>query len=168
MTASRVKKVKWKAGKRFKCDPQLALEELEEIKTKNGELMPEEVVKSAKRKASALHDDFDWNDATAAHKQRLTTARHMIGGIEVVYRESPGRPVRMYSAVIRKNSEPKNPQYVYVNTREALGNPIEHQQLFSQALRDLSAFRIKYETLSELSPIFRAIDETIEELQPVG
>lgn len=52
--------------------------ELERILKRDGEVKPSVLVKEAKAKRNALHDEFEWDDKKAAHEQRLATARRLI------------------------------------------------------------------------------------------
>ncbi len=59
-------------------------EEMEELKARNGTVLEAaDVVKKARSKKSAMHDEFDWNDSTAAHQHRLDQARSLIRVIRV-------------------------------------------------------------------------------------
>ena len=49
----------------------------------DGVLLPEHVVKDARRKTSPLHDLFEWNDTAAAQKYRLQQARRVITSVRV-------------------------------------------------------------------------------------
>jgi hypothetical protein len=53
-------------------------------KANGGILTPDAVVEHARDPKSILHGDFDWNDQTAAHEQRLNAARRLITSIRVV------------------------------------------------------------------------------------
>jgi hypothetical protein len=49
----------------------------------DGVALPEVVVQEARNPKHPLHQEFDWNDSSAAHKHRLDTARHLIASVEV-------------------------------------------------------------------------------------
>lgn len=49
-----------------------------------GRVTPAMVVDAARNPASVLHDQFDWNDASAAEKNRLDTARTLIRSVKVI------------------------------------------------------------------------------------
>ena len=67
--------ISWKGGMRVKTDAVTAHNELERIREKHGTLTPENVVKESRRKTAALHDEFEWDDAVAAHEHRKERAR---------------------------------------------------------------------------------------------
>lgn len=52
---------------------------------RGGRLTPEQVVADAKRKASPLHEMFEWDDAKAAHSFRIEQARSLIASVEVEF-----------------------------------------------------------------------------------
>lgn len=57
-------------------------QELEAINA-SGILTPEEVVERARNPANPLHDQFEWNDGTAAEAFRLQQARGLIKRVNV-------------------------------------------------------------------------------------
>jgi hypothetical protein len=66
-------------------DPQTVGEELESIRRRHeGKLRTEDVLSSARHKASALHPAFTWDDEKAAHEFRLNEARRLIRAIGFV------------------------------------------------------------------------------------
>ena len=53
-----------------------ASEAINAIAARNGgRVTPEEVIDAARRTDSPLHDYFDWDDTSAAHKYRIEQAR---------------------------------------------------------------------------------------------
>lgn len=58
--------------------------ELVRLTSRAGRLNPEEIVREARKKRSPLHDEFDWNDASAAHSHRIEQARDLIQRFVVV------------------------------------------------------------------------------------
>jgi len=58
---------------------------LEAIAEENdGDLTPGAVVETARNPRHPLHQCFDWDDKSAAAKQRLATARQLISSVQVV------------------------------------------------------------------------------------
>lgn len=49
----------------------------------DGRITPDVVLDAARDPASALHDQFEWDDSVAAHKHRLGQARQLIRNVEV-------------------------------------------------------------------------------------
>jgi len=60
--------------------------ELESIATgAGGTLTPAAVVEAARRPGSSLHDQFDWNDSSAASAHRMNQARTLIRSVKVKF-----------------------------------------------------------------------------------
>lgn len=57
---------------------------LAELEREHGKLTASQVLNDAMQKNSPLHDQFEWDDSTAAHKHRLEQARTLIRSIRVV------------------------------------------------------------------------------------
>lgn len=85
------------------------LAELERLRKRNGGvLLGEHVVEAARDPNSALHKEFNWDDASEAHKSRLEHARTLIREYEVLYRpvEKEVREVKV-NYYVPSPSEPK-------------------------------------------------------------
>ena len=50
---------------------------------KDGRVTPDMLVAAASNRKHPLHEDFDWNDKTAAHQARLDTARSILASVRV-------------------------------------------------------------------------------------
>ena len=141
---------KWKVAGLMPVDAQTAGEELNRIYTKNGALNPADIVDESRPEDAPLHDCFEWRDDVAAEKYREQQAQTIVRAIVAVNEDATkSESVRAFVHV-RNTYEPIS---VVVNDAEKM------QEVLQTALRELSAFRRKYETLSELAPVFRAIDE---------
>ncbi len=93
-----------------------ALESL--AKEKGGKFVPKDVVELARRKASPLHDYFDWEDKTAAAKWRVEQARHLVRVLKVkVDRDGDERLERAFICV-DVEAEEHAPKKVFVQVRE--------------------------------------------------
>ena len=141
---------KWKVAGLMPVDAQTAGEELNRIYTKNGALNPSDIVDESRPEDAPLHDCFEWRDDVAAEKYRELQAQAIVRAI-VAVNEDVSKPESVRAFVhVRNTYEPIS---VVVNDAEKM------QEVLQTALRELAAFRRKYETLSELAPVFRAIDE---------
>jgi hypothetical protein len=76
----------WRPGRGYKADPAEAQEVFVKLKETVG-LTPANVLKEAKKKGSALHSDFEWDNEKAAHEYRLVQARQMIRAVVLVVDE---------------------------------------------------------------------------------
>jgi hypothetical protein len=102
------------------------LAELEHIYERDGELRTEAVVEFAKDATTALHAEFEWDDALAAHQHRLWKARALI---------------RAAVIIIPTHTAPQH-VYVHVGTGEEarylrMSDVIRKPDLYRQALSEL-------------------------------
>lgn len=95
------------------------IERVKMLEDDRGVVTPNAVVSDARKKSSPLHALFDWNDKTAAERQRVAVARDVIGSVKVVitmrettikaphYVHDPSSPKQGYRAVasLRRDEE---------------------------------------------------------------
>ena len=72
----------------------------------DGEIQLERIVKRAKRKTSAMHPLFEWDDKAAAEAHRMQQARKLHGSLVVVYRnpETDEEAEVRATTVVKRNS----------------------------------------------------------------
>lgn len=122
----------WKPGSRYKVDPQVAGQRIQDLIEENdGLLEPALIVKDAEPVDSPLHSEFEWDDSVAAKEWREHTARNIVAAI-VVVQEQPERKVL--------------PVRAFVNVREDRGRgytttarAVSDEELFSQIVDDVIA-----------------------------
>ncbi len=131
--------------------------ELARLHAKRGYLTPVQVVNAAKDPNSPLHRHFQWDDSKAAHQYRLWQARELIAN--VTFEPTPDRPAFRAYVNLR---EPGEVEGRYVNTIDALSDPTTRKAVVSRALSELERVRDRYEQLSELASIWRAIRKAAE------
>lgn len=142
---------KFKQGSHIKADANIAGRMCEQLEqTKDG--LTAKTLLDANRPADApLHSCFEWNDGIAAEAYREQQARHIINCLCVVSEtDTKAEPVRAFFTISEKK---------YENIQAIVTSTDKHAALLEIALRELQAFKRKYETLSELRPILIAIDE---------
>lgn len=131
------------------------VEELEEIRKSNGGLlMPAQVVEFAKNPETALHARFTWEDTEAAQRWRLHEAREVIRVHVTVIGES-AEPVRAYVSL----STDRRDGGGYRAVVDILESPEQHAQMVADALNELRAFKRKYDHLTALRPLWRAMED---------
>jgi hypothetical protein len=134
-------------------------EELEQIRRANGGLLrPEDVVRFARNKRTALHEEFEWDDAKASAEYRLEQARKVIR-ITVELLPAPHssqEPIRAYVSVSSDRSQPGGG---YRAIGDVLTDDDLRTELVNDALAEVKRWRRKHERLQELVPIFRAIEK---------
>lgn len=156
--ASKASKVTfgWASGSMHRSDPQKVGQRLAKLRKKHGALRPEIVLADARSPASPMHPEFEWDDAVAAERHRLTQAAAILRHCVTV--DDHGVQCRAYLVVDGPEEESPN---VYVSTMDqAMRDEGMRAQVLARALAELEAFRRKYRALSELAEVFRAIDKT--------
>ena len=156
------KVIQWKNGSKISGDAEKVYCELEVIRKHDGDITPQAVVAKAKAKRSAMHRHFEWNDESAGYRYRLEQARKLVRSIEIIHVEAPKVPAKAYSVVTRPARSENKPRKVYQSTEEALQDPVQRDEILGNAIRDAISYRRKYAALQELSQVFRAFDEFVE------
>jgi hypothetical protein len=146
----------WKPGSRLKISPQIVGEELISIQQRQGALTPAIVVEESRPENAPLHSEFEWRDDIAAEEFRKEQARHMIRHVVVRKETTSGEPIVVRAFVSVTDDQAKQ---AFFRIEDAMSDPDKRNQVLQQALRDLNAWRRKYDDLTELSAIFAAIDE---------
>lgn len=158
---------KWRKGFNFKGSAEDAYHELERVRTeKGGKLTRDDVKEAARPKASPIHKHvFDCSKAEASERYYGLRAGDLLRSIEVVYAEKPGVRTNAYVTVEERPSESHKSRRVssFTSTREALGDPEHRQYVLANALQQLFALRKKYAALSELAPVFDALERVAED-----
>lgn len=144
---------KWTSGARCAVDANIAgavCEQLEE----RGELTAERLVDVSRPEDAPLHRAFEWNDAIAAEKFRVTQAGYIIRSLVVVVEAADeARPIRAYFTTEVKR---------YENINVIMQSEDKRRKLLQTAKRELEAFKAKYKALTELNKVFEAIDTVAE------
>ena len=141
----------WKVPGIMPVDAQTAGNELQRIYERDGVIEPETVVAESQTPSAPLHSCFEWDDAKAAHKYRITQAQTIIRSI-VVVEEATQPETRAFVNVQRE----------YHPVSVVVRNPEKREILLQNALNELRWFERKYNTLQELSNVFAAIKEVTE------
>ena len=132
-----------------------------------GTITPEIVLEEAKRKKSALHGFFCWDNTAAAEQYRRIQAAALIRRVKVTITggENQSVRVRAFVNVVEPHppeEEPEEidghgincrPRGIYVTMETACRIEDYKQQMIRQCRRDVEAFRQKYSALSEAAGI---------------
>ena len=119
----------------------------------NGNVTPEELLKSAKKKKSVIHKYFDWDDTSAANKYRRSQAYRILNSIVVVVEDIP---VKAFHNVFVKEERSNR----FINVNEARKNNELWEQVVQQALDEIILWKEKYKDYVQLAPIVSAIEAT--------
>lgn len=123
----------------------------------DGLLKPEDVVAFAARNAdSALHGEFEWDDAKAAAEHRIAQARGVIRAYVTVL---PGAPVRVRAFVSVPTDRANGGGYR--RTSGVLKSDALRLQMVEDVLKRLEAVKTNATFLPELDPLFAQVDVLI-------
>lgn len=150
-------------GRSFNVPAQKAGEVFEKIEKRDGALTPMAVVDEARPEDSVLHKVFEWNDAKAAEKYRLVQAGNIIRCIVRLPEKQEEKVTRAFVNIKPIDDRQKEPG-TYMNVRSAFENPESREVVLSNARYEMRLFKRKYSQLLELSKVFAAIDEVLEEV----
>lgn len=133
---------------------------LQGLADKYEHITPTLVVKEAQKKKSPLHNYFDWEDATAAHKHRLWQARILLNHIRVkITFNSKETDVRQFHNIVITPEAPQETAYVTLNTVVESADYV--QQVLKQAFKEVKEWKARYQQYGEyLQPIFDAIADS--------
>lgn len=130
----------------------------EEIEKEYGKITSDLILQDAEPEDSPLHELFEWDDAVAGHKYRLSQATNLIINLAKEVEEDPKpKPVRAFYNV--SDGERKG---TFINAKTAFSNPDTRDIILKRAYRELEAFKEKYSNLTELAGVFKQIDKLLE------
>jgi hypothetical protein len=156
---------RWKPGARLKINAKVAGQELERIRTTHGgKLTPADVLAAAKSKSSPLHGAFEWSDGKAAQQFRLQQAQYLIRSIEITVVQAKNKKASNVRAFV---SVKRDKDRSYMSTAHAMSDAELREQVLQQAWQELQDWRRRYETLSEFSKVFAAIDKSLPKVVPL-
>lgn len=142
----------WKQGSHIKADAQQAGILCSRLEAE-GRLTAKALLDESRDEDSPLHGEFEWNDGIAAEKYRENQARHIINCLVTAHESTA--PTRSFFNVEYKTAE-------YRSVTAIMQDADGRDRLLSLALRELDAFKRKFNSLSELAAVFAAIEEIQE------
>lgn len=147
----------WRAGARYKADPQKCADEIMQICDDLESATPRDILEKARGEDTELHKCFTWNDSVAAERYRLIEAKKLVGLLVVKNdndddeSKEKAPPVRFFYKTV--DDEGYKPTELIVRQQD------EYEALLARAWNELRQFKRKYEMLSsELAEIFALID----------
>ena len=128
--------------------------ELELIRQENkGVLRPRDVVNFARDPNTALHTQFEWDDAKAAEQHRLQQARELIR-VVVTTPPKTQRETRVYVSL---ETDRRNDGGGYRTLDDVMRNDAMRRVLLRQAHVEMLRFAKKYQHLDELASVIEAM-----------
>lgn len=161
----------FKPWSRLQGDAQAVGESLESLRVAHGTLSPSLIVDAATPRNSILHRYFEWDNEKASYKYREIQAAHLLRSITVS--RAPGvdikAPTRAFVSIpiTSEESEDTERPGTYTSISEAVRVVDYREQLITNALRDLDAYRLKYQLLSDITGWGTAIVKARTALQRV-
>lgn len=162
-----VYKYEWKYLER-NVSAQIVGEHIQALEQRDSVVTPESFLDSARAEKSPIHPLFEWDDSVAAEHYRIQQSRKILTSIvKVVVPPEEGK-------TIEKDNQKRQVAFVnvtegvakrgeYITTEKALSQPETRQIVLNNALRELLAFKNKYESFSELAELFSVIDKCVVE-----
>lgn len=132
--------------------------ELEALRAASGLLLPEAVVEWARgHPESALHSQFEWDDAKAAQEHRVWQARRVIAVYVVA--DDGGR--KFVSLSIDRKGDGG-----YRDVQDVIADDELRKVLVRDALAELKRVKAKYEHIRELASVYSEIDKADRQYSP--
>lgn len=119
--------------------------ELLAIREAAGRLTPAAVVAAAAAEDHPLHSRFEWDDAVAGHKYRLSQARQLIRVVRETYVSPKGEPerTRFFHAI------PDSQGMAYQPSDVVVKDDIASKVLLQSMEREWRALKKRYERFAE-------------------
>ena len=137
----------------------ILLEEMERIRLERGGILnPRDIVDEAEPEDSVLHPYFDWDDSSASIKYRIWQARQLIAEVTIFYHDREKVPAYISIEPERHHGGG------YRHIPEVMSDERLRRIALEGAHRDYEVFRMKYERLNELTPIFERAREVFQRL----
>ena len=144
----------------YKVSADVVGKEFEAIENKYGKLTSELVLQNAESKDSPIHELFDWDDSSAAYKYRLHQASVLICNLSVeVEGNAVKHPIQTRAYV---DVSEDNIVGTFINVTSAFKNKDTKEIVLQRAYKELQAFKIKYQSLSELSLVINDMDTLLQ------
>lgn len=127
--------------------------QLLEIRAITGKLTPEAVVDAARSESHPLHARFEWDDAIAGERYRLSQGAELIRSVKVEYRDPGGKPQEIRAFVAIRGESPRAD---YTPIEEAVADPFTQKLLMQEFRREWATFKAKYEQLEAFVAVIQA------------
>ena len=124
------------------------------MKSNKGIISPNQLVNSAKKKKSPIHDCFTWDDTKAAKKYRIEEAKYLLRTVIVEYiQENKTYTTRAFVSTNDK-------EYQKIESVLADDELVEH--LLEQAKKDFLAYKSKYQHLEKLQILWETFEDIFD------
>jgi hypothetical protein len=141
---------------------EVAGKRLEELTAIHGTVTPKIILEDSRDENAPLHPCFEWNDGKAAEAFRLQQAREILVCLQVTV-ESGEKEIGTRAFVNVADQDEKNGAFIAVGA--ALSKEETRQAVLTRALAEMTYFKRKYESLTELSEVFSSIDRAVKKIK---
>jgi hypothetical protein len=144
---------------RFSVDPATVAKTILKVERSEGSCPPGRLVDVARDEQSPLHPLFTWEDNMAADRWRTHEARQVIGSLVEVVMVGDMKTARPAFVSVGHTEETAESGSGYRSVSVVMSDGDFAQEALADALSRLNALRRRYAALSELAPVWAALDE---------
>ncbi len=137
------------------------------VERNSGVLNPKLVLDAARDPSHVLHQHFEWDDMKAGEAYRLAQVGALVRRVRLTIvrpatatREVTLSTTRGYQSRLSMRRADGG----YETIDAILSDDDKRTELLAQVMRELSAYRKRYAELSELQPVWLAVDEVTSDL----
>lgn len=155
--------LKWKIPSLFKgINPADAYNEIERIKEKHdGSVTAKILLAESRDPNSVFYRYFNWNDADAAEKFRLSQARDLLRNIEVhIIADGAPKHIRVYEVVKMENG---NGVYKDIETL----NSDDVDYIAQSTIKQISLYKTKLSNYEQFQTVVSHLNGAITELENI-
>lgn len=159
----------WRMGASFRGDANLFATQLQQLKSPEGTIEVDEVLEAQRPQDAPLHEDIEWDDATAAYRYRIDTITDAMGALRVipvdVVREEPMPPVRALvpTRIIDKENGTPRSYFFTVSTVEEEETNI-NEMVRRQAISDLRSLTRRIASMPGCQDIAEQLEQILSAL----
>lgn len=124
----------------------------------NGRLDAEHAVLAARSRAHALHPFLTWDDKIAGHRWRLEEMRGIIRSVVLVTEDENGKPEQRRGWLSVEDKEGIS----YHDIEKVLNSQDLQLAVMRKALRDLEAWEMRYQELSDICELVKTARSRLE------
>ena len=146
----------YKGDVKYSVPAQTVGKIFEKIEKREGKVTNVAVLDSARPASSPIHKIFEWDDQRAAEQYRLGQATRLICSVYAVTEEvETAEPIKVRAFVnvsVKKEGE-------FVSVARAFTDEDMRAKVLADAMKELNAFRQKYENYTEFARLFNEIEK---------
>lgn len=137
------------------------------VASTRGFLNPNVVLDAARDPTHTLHPYFEWDDAVAGESYRLAQVGVLVRHVRLtaVRENEETREIKVTTTrAYQSRPSMRSRAGGYEGIAAILADADKRHELLAQVLRELASYRRRYAELSELQPVWFAVDEAAADL----